>query len=260
MADTEGPRVSLIENHGDAGRNVLPWQGPFIVFARAIDNVGVASLTLTANGQDIPLSANGTAEFTFEEWGFARITATATAVDFSGNVTTETITFDYDFPDGFTGAEGQTLPTAVISSPTPAEAVSGVVTIQGTADADNFGGYELQIRRADEPESAFETIFRGDSAVVDGELGQIDTTLLRNDEYVIRLLVADADGVANVAEQNVGVSGNAQIGNFSLQFTDLVVPVSGIPIEIVRVYDSLDADVEGEFGFGTRLELSLIHI
>ena len=39
-----------------------------------------------------------------------------------------------------------------------------------------------------------------------------------------------------------------------MAFTDLVIPVAGIPIEITRVYDSLQADTEFDFGFGTRLE------
>ena len=254
IADTEGPLVSLVENLGDGARNILPWNGPFVVTARAIDNVGVASLTLSANGQDIPLSANGQAEFSFEDWGFARIVATATAVDTSGNVTTQTIEFDYDFPDGFSGLPGQTLPTAIITSPGPAEAVAGFVTVIGTANAEEFAAYELQFRRADEPESAFQTILRSETAVVDGELGQIDTTLLRNDEYVIRLAVADADGVVNITEQNIGLTGDLKLGNFQLQFTDLVIPVAGISIDITRVYDSLDADIEGEFGFGWQLQ------
>ena len=84
-------------------------------------------------------------------------------------------------------------------------------------------------------------------------MGQIDTSILRNDEYVIRLAVADTDGVVNIVEQNVGVSGG-QLGNFLIPFTDLVVPVAGIPIQVTRIYDSLDADIEGDFGFGTRLE------
>ena len=70
----------------------------------------------------------------------------------------------------------------------------------------------------------------------------------------MRLAVSDADGVTNIVEQNVGVGGETNVGNFQLTFTDLVVPVAGIPIQITRVYDSLQADREFEFGFGTRLE------
>ena len=45
------------------------------------------------------------------------------------------------------------------------------------------------------------------------------------------------------------------VGNFSLSFTDLSVPVGGIPITIQRTYDSALADDLGDFGHGWRLEL-----
>ena len=252
QADTEGPRVSLVENLGDGSRNIFPWQGPFVVFARAIDNVAVASLTLTANGENIPLSADGSATFTFEEYGFSRITATATAVDTSGNISTETISFDYDFPEGFTGAPGQTLPTAIITSPQDAGTAVGFVSITGTANHEEFESYRLSYRLIDDPN--FTEILRSETAVVNGELGVWDTSLLRNDEYVLRLEVANSEGVVNVVENNVGLAGDLKLGNFQLAFTDLVIPVAGIPIQITRIYDTLQADVEGEFGFGWRLE------
>ena len=84
----------MIESPNDASRNVQPWQGPFIVYAKAIDNVEVASLTVTANGQDIQLDAAGSATFAFEDWFFNNINVTATAVDTSGNETNRTISFN----------------------------------------------------------------------------------------------------------------------------------------------------------------------
>src|SRR5690606_32634761 len=41
---------------------------------------------------------------------------------------------------------------------------------------------------------------------------------------------------------------------FRLSFTDLVIPIAGIPIEITRTYDSLRSDRDGEMGYGWRLE------
>ncbi len=75
-----------------------------------------------------------------------------------------------------------------------------------------------------------------------------------NDEYVLRLEATSKAGVVNVVEQNVGLSGELKLGNFRLSFTDMVIPVAGIPIEITRLYDTLQADREGDFGYGWRLE------
>lgn len=252
IADTISPKVSIIENLGDANRNVLPWQGPFVVYVRAIDNVAVASLTLAANGRDIPLSAAGTATFTFDDWGFQRINATATAIDTAGNVATKTITFDYDFPEGWSGAGTEDIPTVAITSPTDTASVFGMVTITGTASHADFAGYKLSYRRVDE--TTFTEFHESTTAVTNGTLGVWDTTLLINDEYVIRLEAASNAGVVNVVEYNVGLSGELKLGNFRLSFTDMVIPVAGIPIEITRIYDTLQADREGDFGYGWRLE------
>ncbi|MFG0255825.1 MAG: RHS repeat-associated core domain-containing protein, partial [Rhodopirellula sp. JB053] len=92
------------------------------------------------------------------------------------------------------------------------------------------------------------------TAVENGELGVWDTSLLLNDEYVIRLEVATSEGIANVVERYVGLAGELKLGNFQLSFTDMVIPVAGIPIEITRIYDTLQADREGDFGYGWRLE------
>ncbi len=252
IEDTVPPKVSLIESLGDANRNILPWQGPFIVYVRAIDNVSVRSLTLQANGQDIPLDAAGTATFTFEDWRFQSINATATAVDTNGNITSKTINFDYDFPEGWGGAGTADIPTVAITSPTDTAAVFGMVTITGTASHADFAGYKLSYRRIDE--TIFTQFHESTTAVTNGTLGVWDTSLLMNDEYVIRLEAASNAGVVNVVEHNVGLSGELKLGNFRLSFTDMVIPVAGIPIEITRIYDTLQADREGDFGYGWRLE------
>jgi hypothetical protein len=212
VEDTEGPKVSLIERPNDASRNVLPWMGPFVVYAKAIDNVEVASLTLTANGQDIPLDAAGTATFAFEDWFFNTVRATATAIDTSGNETTRTITFNYDVPEGWSTNPGPEVPTAIITSPADNGTAVGMVSITGTADHEDFGAYTLSYRRADE--TSFTEFFRSTTPVVDGELGVWDTSLLMNDEYVIRLQVATTEGTANVVEHSVGLAGELKLGNF----------------------------------------------
>ena len=43
-----------------------------------------------------------------------------------------------------------------------------------------------------------------------------------------------------------------KVGNFTVAFLDLTVPVSGIPIQVSRTYDSRDKRV-GDFGVGWTL-------
>ncbi len=252
VADTQSPVLLLSDLNDENFRNILPWQGPIRVFARASDNVGVASLTMTANGVVLPVDGSGVATLAFDDYLFSRIVIEAIATDVNGNVTTKTIDVDYDYPEGWDGAGAEEIPTAVISSPAEAGTAIGMASVVGTASHDNFGSYTLSYRHFDDTE--FTEITSSTNAVENGELGVWDTTLLRNDEYVLRLEVLSGNGVVNVVEQNVGLAGELKLGNFQLSFTDLVIPVAGIPIEITRVYDTLQSDVVGEFGFGWRLE------
>jgi len=50
-----------------------------------------------------------------------------------------------------------------------------------------------------------------------------------------------------------------KVGNFTLSFVDLEVPVSGLPIRVTRSYDSRDKR-PGDFGIGWRLELSDVRV
>ncbi|WP_324616402.1 DUF6531 domain-containing protein [Lusitaniella coriacea] len=50
------------------------------------------------------------------------------------------------------------------------------------------------------------------------------------------------------------MTGELKLGNFQLSFTDLEVPVTGIPISVTRTYDSLTAAQQDNFGYGWRLE------
>ncbi len=249
IEDMVPPRVSLVSGSGSA--RVLPWQGPLTLYAKAIDNVEVASLTATINGQEIVLDALGQATFTFEEWGFTRLNATAKAVDTNGNVTEKSVSFGFSFPEGW-GGSGELIPQAVISSPPEAAEVTGMVSISGTASHATFRSYRLSYRRVDQDQ--YIEFHQSSVPVVNGQLGVWDTTLLENDGYVLRLEVTTAGGVVNVAEHHVGLSGALKLGNFQLQFRDMAIPIEGIPIEVTRVYDSLRADREGDFGFGWRME------
>ncbi|WP_236622194.1 RHS repeat-associated core domain-containing protein [Novipirellula maiorica] len=86
-------------------------------------------------------------------------------------------------------------------------------------------------------------------------LGQFDPTMLANGSYRLTLSATDAGGHTSSDSEIVNVDGRLKLGNFSLSFTDLEIPVAGIPITIRRSYDTLSADVIGDFGYGWSLEV-----
>src|SRR2546430_1882090 len=51
----------------------------------------------------------------------------------------------------------------------------------------------------------------------------------------------------------ITVAGDYKPGRVTASVTDLVVPAAGLPIQITRVYDSLDRNKIGDFGYGWSL-------
>jgi YD repeat-containing protein len=52
----------------------------------------------------------------------------------------------------------------------------------------------------------------------------------------------------------ISVVGDLKLGNFTLSFADLSVPVAGVPISVVRTYDTLNSEETDDFGYGWRME------
>jgi len=87
-------------------------------------------------------------------------------------------------------------------------------------------------------------------------LATLDTTLLANGNYVIRVTGTDGNGQQTISQVTITVTGENKPGRVTLSVTDLTVPVTGLPITIERNYDSLNRNIIGDFGYGWSLEMS----
>ncbi len=122
---------------------------------------------------------------------------------------------------------------------------------------DNFESYRVEyapLSQQNDP-SAYRVISQGDQAPTDGVLGQIDPSLLANGDYNLRIVASDKSGNIQIEQTAISVEGSNKPGRFALDFTDLSIPLTGIPIEITRRYDSLESNIEGDFGQGWSLGL-----
>ena len=246
VPDTLAPRITIVVG----GEPVLyPWtSAPAIVRVIAADDVGLASVQLKVDGQNVELAADGTARVYFSAPGNGRLEAIAT--DAAGN--RGTALARVSMRSGEEDGGGNPAPAATITSVSDKDGVSGFVNVIGTAAAPDFASYSLSYRRVDE--TTYKTILNSTTAVTTGSLGKWDTTLLENESYVLKLEVLDTFGSFAAVEVEVSVTGNLKLGNFRLSFEDMTIPVAGIPITITRTYDTLRADRDGDFGYGWRLE------
>jgi hypothetical protein len=80
----------------------------------------------------------------------------------------------------------------ILTSPEPGQQVSGVVTLLGTVDVDNFGFYKYEV--APQGADTWATISAGRSIIIDGEVGRWDTSTLTPGDYELRLEVTNNQG------------------------------------------------------------------
>ncbi|MBD2459072.1 putative Ig domain-containing protein [Nostoc sp. FACHB-87] len=232
---------------------------------QAVDDESIVSLTLQANGTPLNLIPGNIASGAINETTvqFAQaglIDIIATAEDNDGNVVTRTLTVRVIDPND------KTAPTVALdlSGFDPLNPViTNLTNIVGTISDPSIEFYRVELApvslinlnnpAANDPD--FITIAEGRGSITDGVLAQIDPSLYRNDSYYIRVYAQDYSGNANVQGVVLGINSQNKPGRFALEFTDLSIPLTGIPIEIQRRYDSLDAKFSGDFGYGWSLGL-----
>ena len=155
------------------------------------------------------------------------------------------------------------VPTANITAPADASVVTAPTKIIGTATADSMTKYTLayapvQTRNVGDSEYKpveYVVFATGTRPVSGGVLGVFDPTLLPNGYYTVRLTV-EGGGAQATKEITVSVEGELKVGSFSMSFIDMDMPIHGIPLSVVRTYDSREKDRSGRFGFGWDMKLT----
>jgi RHS repeat-associated protein len=90
-----------------------------------------------------------------------------------------------------------------------------------------------------------------------GQIGALDTTQLLNGSYWIQLHAVDSTGDSQYSLIMVTVTGDYKPGRVTATVTDLVVPSTGVAINIQRTYDSLNAATSSDFGYGWSLGINV---
>ncbi|MGB3401136.1 MAG: putative Ig domain-containing protein [Microcoleaceae cyanobacterium] len=237
VADNQAPSISL-----NPSWDPLYLGQDITFYVNATDNVGVANLQLLINDEPVALNRYGQA--TLENPPAGEIVAKAIATDAAGNITEESITIPViDDSDNQAPIIEWNPIDGVITSP---------IEIFGTVQDDNLSYYSLSV--APLGSNDFQEVFRNTESVTDGVLATFDPTLLANDAYTLRFTAGDVGGNEVFLDQTIDVGGDLKLGNFTLSFTDLEIPLSGIPINVTRTYDSLNANTTDDFGYGWRME------
>jgi RHS repeat-associated protein/uncharacterized repeat protein (TIGR01451 family) len=84
---------------------------------------------------------------------------------------------------------------------------------------------------------------------------QIDPTLLENGLYIVRIMTVTADGARSVTTSSVLVDGGFKPGRMATSFADHEVALGGLPLQVVRSYDSFNTGA-GDFGVGWKVDVT----
>ena len=263
-ADTYPPQVALELSVGEFGNNG-EWNGMLgsaVQFRVTATDAGrVKDLALRVGNQDVMLSRSGDSgvgAFVPSLAGYATVIATAT--DYAGNIGAITNQILFHDPNA-----ASTLFARIISPASGTTLTKPVPVIGTITNGTDIVSYRVDFARAadvDLDNVAFEgpqfttltnvLLPAGTRVINNVVLAQFDPTILLNDDYVIRLAVSDGLNLW-YEPALVSVTGRLKFGEFHLDFTDLSVPVAGIPITITRSYDTREANRQGDFGSGWSL-------
>ncbi len=142
-----------------------------------------------------------------------------------------------------------------IGSPANGSPVSGLVPITVPTGVTLQSG-TLSYYPANNPSDV--TVLNSNTNTSESQqIGTFDTTSLLNGSYWITLQATDTSGNSQYSVALVTVVGNYKPGRVTTTVTDLVVPATGLSIQIQRSYDSLDAATVGDFGYGWNLGINV---
>jgi len=151
--------------------------------------------------------------------------------------------------------------------------------LQGTADGDSPVAYQVLLYRPEDWETigdlseligsiepyadvtpAGPTNYQGfhTGSVINDNLGTLDLTAFPNGIYDLVLRVRGGTDETNTIVR-VQLESNLKIGQFSFSEQDLAVPVNGIPLTIVRTYNSLNPR-SGDFGHSWTYTLNSMEV
>src|SRR5438874_8470180 len=154
------------------------------------------------------------------------------------------------------GAAAGSAPAVALTSPDEGQPVTSAVDVVGSVS-----GGEWQLELALGADDTLPQTYRriaGGTGAISGVLATLDPTQLLNGTYSLRLR-AFAEGGEAEDQRSVFVDKNLKIGTFAFSLTDLSVPVPGLPVQVIRSYDSRDSR-DGDFGHGWSLSLSDVRL
>ncbi len=145
-----------------------------------------------------------------------------------------------------------TAPVIALSQPLTDTTITDITELLGSISDDNLASWRVlfEFEGSDDQRE----LASGTTNTIDETLATIDPTLLMNGLYQVTVEASDEAG--NFASEilDIKVDENMKVGNFSISFSDLSIPMVGIPIEVTRTYDTRQRFEALDFGYGWSID------
>ncbi len=223
--------------------------GSVTITVFADDDTGLSTVMATLDGENLPLTMDSAttwvATANAPQPGRYDITATATDA-FNKSRTDNAYFMAIDDTD-------DAPPIVEILTPEDDVETAEPISIVGTVMDDQLVAWTLSYAPAHTDD--FVEFDSGSTSVDDAEIGVFDVSMVPNGLYEVKLTAMDEGGWEISTSVRVLVESDAQVGNFTMTFPDLNVPTVGIPVNVMRRYDSR-IKRKGDFGIGWDLEIA----
>jgi YD repeat-containing protein len=217
---------------------------PYVYDVKVVDLEGSGlSYALTEAPTGMTVSATG--KITFSPTVVGAYPVTVRVSDADGGVATQSYTLE---------VKSQGVESVKMESPAPGSIVTAPVDLYATITVSEQTSFTWTAAlRREGDEIATVPVGSGIGAANYRKIGTLDPTVLQNDLWYLDIVVSTTarDKTYSFPYE---VRGNLKLGNFRMEVTDLTIPLTGVSIDITRMYDTLDRDAY-EFGHGWRSKL-----
>lgn len=145
-----------------------------------------------------------------------------------------------------------TAPLITLTQPLTDTTITDITSLMGSISDENLQSWQVLMHYEGSDDQ--QVLASGNVEVADATIIDIDPTLLMNGLYKITVEASDEAGNTASEILDLKVDADLKVGNFSISFNDLSIPMVGIPIEITRTYDTRQKHEALDFGYGWSID------
>lgn len=206
-----------------------------------VNAVDPVTVSLKVDDTEVPVNDSYQAEVVATGIGTHTLEATV-----SDKYETITVTSNFIVKDPNDTDE----PALAIHSPVTADTVSAPTDVVISVNDSSLANWRLVYKEKGSAPDEFVTLAEGTENITEQSVATFDPTMLQNGQYAIVLEATDSNGFTSQENVVVAVEGDLKVGNFSITFEDVNIPVAGIPITVTRTYDTRQKHKDLDFGQG----------